>query len=120
MGDPLDRHMDKESFRKHGYAVIDWIAEYLYDRVDSLPVMSKVSPGDIRSKLPEEPPAGGESFTAMLADIDEIVLPGITNWQHPNWHGYFPANTSGPSILGDLLSSGLGVQGMLWSTSPAS
>lgn len=119
MGDPLDRHMDKESFRRHGHAVIDWIAEYLYERVEDLPVMSKVSPGEIRAKLPEAPPSGGESFDSILADIDTIVLPGITNWQHPNWHAYFPANTSGPAILGDLLSSGLGVQGMLWSTSPA-
>lgn len=119
MNNPLDRHMDKESFRTHGHAVIDWIAEYLYGGVDTLPVMSEVAPGETRAKLPDSPPLEGESFAAMLADMDEVVVPGITNWQHPNWHGYFPANTSGPSILGDLLSSGLGIQGMLWSTSPA-
>jgi aromatic-L-amino-acid decarboxylase len=119
MGDPLDRHMDKESFQRHGHAVIDWIADYLYERVDGLPVMSKVRPGETRAMLPDAPPSRGESFDEILADIDRVVLPGITNWQHPNWHAYFPANTSGPAILGDLISSGLGVQGMLWSTSPA-
>lgn len=119
MGDPLERHMDKASFKRHGHTVIDWIAEYLYGGVDELPVMSRAAPGETRAKLPDEPPAGGEPFEEILADFERIVLPGITNWQHPNWHGYFPANTSGPSILGDLLSSGLGIQGMLWSTSPA-
>ena len=119
MKDPLDHHMDKESFRRHGHAVIDWIADFLDDRVDGLPVMSEVEPGEIRSLLPDSPPEQGERFEDMLADIDRIVVPGLTNWQNPNWHGYFPANISGPAILGDLLSSGMGVQGMLWSTSPA-
>lgn len=119
MDDPTRRHMDKESFRRHGHAVIDWIADFLHDRVDDLPVMSRVAPGEIRDRLPEHPPETGESFESMMADLDRIVVPGLTNWQHPNWHGYFPANISGPAILGDLLSSGMGVQGMLWSTSPA-
>ena len=119
MKKPTDHHMDKETFRRHGHAVIDWIADFLHDRVDDLPVMSRAEPGSIREQLPASPPEAGEPFEAMLEDIDRIVVPGLTNWQHPNWHGYFPANISGPAILGDLLSSGMGVQGMLWSTSPA-
>ena len=119
MRSPLDHHMDKETFRRHGHAVIDWIADFLHDRVEELPVMSEAAPGEIRAMLPDAPPVAGEPFERMLADVDRVVVPGLTNWQHPNWHGYFPANISGPAILGDLLSSGLGVQGMLWSTSPA-
>ena len=114
-----DHHMDAESFRRHGHDVIDWIAEYLYGGVDDKPIMSRVKPGEIAGMLPDAPPAAGESFDSILSDLDRVVMPGLTHWQNPNWHGYFPANTSGPSILADLVSSGLGVQGMLWSTSPA-
>jgi aromatic-L-amino-acid/L-tryptophan decarboxylase len=111
-------HMTPEEFRRYGHAAVDWIANY-QTRVESLPVMSRVKPGDIRAMLPERPPAEGEAFEELLKDMDRVVLPGITHWQSPNWFGYFPCNASGPGILGDLLSSGLGVQGMLWSTSPA-
>ena len=111
-------HMTPEEFRRHGHAVIDWIADY-QDRVESLPVMSRVKPGEIRTMLPENPPAQGEPFEVLLKDMDRVILPGVTHWQSPNWFGYFPCNASGPGILGDLLSCGLGVQGMLWSTSPA-
>jgi len=111
-------HMSPEEFRRHGHAVVDWIADY-QSRLESFPVMSRVKPGDIRAMLPERPPAQGETFDALLKDVDRVILPGVTHWQSPNWFGYFPCNASGPGILGDLLSSGLGVQGMLWSTSPA-
>ena len=111
-------HMTPEEFRRHGHAVVDWIADY-QARVELLPVMSRVKPGDVRAMLPEAPPAQGEAFEALLKDMDRVILPGVTHWQSPNWFGYFPCNASGPGILGDLLSSGLGVQGMLWSTSPA-
>ena len=111
-------HMTPEEFRRQGRAVVDWIADY-YERVESLPVLSGVEPGQIRASLPSEPPLQGESFEAILADIDELILPGVTHWQSPNFFAFFPANTSGPAILGELLSSGLGVQGMLWSTSPS-
>src|SRR5690348_3580224 len=110
-------HMDPEEFRKNGYAVVDWIAEY-YKRIESFPVLSQVQPGDIRRALPKEAPVEGESFPDILADIGRIILPGITHWQSPNFFAFFPCNTSGPGILGDLLSSGFGVQGMLWATSP--
>ena len=80
---------------------------------------SQVSPGEVRASLPPAAPEQGEPFSAVLADLDRVVLPGVTHWQHPGFFGYFPANTSGPSVLGDLVSAGLGVQGMSWVTSPA-
>ena len=110
--------MTPDEFRRHGREVIDWIADYM-ERVEQLPVLSQVKPGEIRSRLPDRPPQEGEPFDAILRDLDEIILPGITHWQSPNFFAYFPSNNSGPSILGDLLASGLGVQGMLWLTSPA-
>src|ERR1700690_1842929 len=111
-------HMTPDEFRRHGHAVIDWIASY-YERMESFPVLSRAEPGQIRAALPASPPEGGEPFEKMLTDVERIILPGIPHWQSPNFFAYFPCNASGPAILGDLLSSGLGVQGMLWSTSPA-
>lgn len=111
-------HMTPEDFRRHGHAMVDWIADY-YARIESFPVLSQAAPGSIRAALPAEPPVRGEPFEAMLADVERVILPGITHWQSPNFFAYFPSNTSGPSILGELLSAGLGVQGMLWATSPA-
>lgn len=111
-------HMDLETFRRNGYATIDWLVEY-FNNIESYPVLSDVESGDIRSKLPHKPPLKGESFDVMLQDISDLILPGITHWQSPNFFAFFPANISPPAILGELLSSGLGVQGMLWATSPA-
>jgi aromatic-L-amino-acid/L-tryptophan decarboxylase len=111
-------HMTPDEFRRRGHAMIDWIADY-HARIESFPVLSQVKPGEIRALLPLAAPQQGETFDAMMEDVDKIILPGITHWQSPNFFAYFPSNTSGPSILGDLLSSGLDVQGMLWSTSPA-
>jgi aromatic-L-amino-acid/L-tryptophan decarboxylase len=110
--------MTPEQFRQHGHEVVDWIADY-WSRVGTLPVRSQVSPGEVRATLPPSAPEQGEPFSAVLADLDRVVLPGVTHWQHPGFFGYFPANTSGPSVLGDLVSAGLGVQGMSWVTSPA-
>jgi len=118
MSDKTNFHMTAEEFRHYGRAVIDWIADY-YERVESLPVLAQVTPGQIRESLPPHPPQQGEPFTAMLRDVEELILPGITHWQSPNFFAFFPANTSAPAILGELLSAGLGVQGMLWATSPA-
>jgi aromatic-L-amino-acid/L-tryptophan decarboxylase len=111
-------HMTPDEFRRYGHAVIDWIADY-HSRIESFPVRSQAKPGQIRASLPANPPAHGEPFEALLKDVENLILPGITHWQSPNFFAYFPCNASGPGILGDLLSSGLGVQGMLWSTSPA-
>lgn len=111
-------HMTAEEFRRHGHQVIDWIADY-YQKIEQFPVLSRSKPGQVRGSLPPHAPQQGESFDQILRDVDDKILPGITHWQSPNFFAYFPANGSAPGILGDLLSSGLGVQGMLWSTSPA-
>jgi aromatic-L-amino-acid decarboxylase len=118
MPDKSDYHMTPDDFRRHGRAVVDWIADYRA-RVESLPVLSRVEPGQVRASLPAKPPAEGEPFEDILADVDRLILPGITHWQSPNFFAFFPANVSEPSILAETLSAGLGVQGMLWATSPA-
>lgn len=110
--------MSPEEFRKNGKQMIDWIADY-YENVEKYPVLSQVKPGEIIGQLPENAPHEGESMDQIMSDVNSIIMPGITHWQSPNFFAYFPANSSGPSVLGDLLSSGLGVQGMLWATSPA-
>ena len=110
--------MSGDEFRSAGRDVIDWIAGY-YDRVTSLPVLSKAAPGNVYRSLPDQPPLHGQPVTELLPELDRAILPGITHWQSPNFFAYFPSNSSGPSVLGDLLSSGIGVQGMLWATSPA-
>ena len=110
--------MDGADFREHGKALIDWIADY-WERVEERPVLSGAKPGAIARRVGSTPPALGEDFGAVLDDLDEVVMPGVTHWQHPRFFGFFSANASGPAVLGDLVSSGLGVQGMLWQTSPA-
>lgn len=111
-------HMKWADFQAHGRSLIDWIADY-YQHAEEYPVLSRARPGQVREALPKEPPLQGESFESILSDVKEIILPGITHWQSPNFFAFFPANTSAPSILGELLSAGLGIQGMLWATSPA-
>lgn len=110
--------MTPEEFREHGHQLVDWLASY-QSSVDEYPVLSPVAPGWVRAQLPAAAPEQPEPFADVVADLDRIIMPGITHWQHPSWFAYFPANTSGPSILGELVSAGLGVQGMLWQTSPA-
>jgi aromatic-L-amino-acid decarboxylase len=109
---------DPTTFRRAAHAAVDWVASYL-EKIERFPVFPRVEPGAIRSLLPSGPPETPESFEVILADLDRVVLPGITHWQSPMFFGYFPANASGPAIVGDLISSGLGVQGMMWATSPA-
>ena len=111
-------HWSPDEFRRHGHEVVEWVARYL-ETIEERPVQSEVAPGWVRDQLPVSPPSQPEDFAAVLADLDRVVMPGITHWQHPGWHAYFPTGASGPSVLADLVSSGLGVQGMLWSTSPA-
>ena len=115
---PAVPHMTPDEFRRHGAEVVEWIARDM-ERVEDFPVLSRSRPGEVRAQLPPHAPEHGEPFAAMLADVERIVLPGVTHWQSPGFFAYFPGNTSGPGILGDLLAAGLGVQGMLWSTSPA-
>ena len=111
-------HMTPDEFRRCGYALVDRVARYM-EEIERHPVLSRARPGSVRERLPRAAPEHGEPFAAVLRDVDEIIVPGLTHWQSPNFFAYFPANASGPAILGDLLSSGLGVQGMLWATSPA-
>ena len=110
--------MTPDEFRTHGHDLIDWIADYV-GSVEQRPVGSNVAPGEVRSQLPEHPPTEPEPFENVMADIERVVVPGLTQWQHPGFFAYFPSNTSFPSILGELMSAGLGVQGMSWVTSPA-
>jgi aromatic-L-amino-acid/L-tryptophan decarboxylase len=110
--------MTPEEFRVHGHALVDWIAGYL-EGIEDQPVAAAVAPGDVRGALPAHPPRTADSFEAVMADVDRVIVPGLTSWQHPSFFAYFPSNTSYASILGELLSAGLGVNGMLWATSPA-
>jgi aromatic-L-amino-acid decarboxylase len=110
--------MDAEQFRKLGHALVDWIAQYR-ETLEERPVMSQVRPGDIKARLPSQPPEQGGRAGELIARLEADVLPGITHWNHPGFFAYFPAITSYASILGDLACAGLGVQGMSWQTSPA-
>jgi aromatic-L-amino-acid decarboxylase len=107
-----------EEFRRQGYRVVDWIADY-FDQPERFPVLARVQPGDIRRRLPASPPAAPESFDTVLRDLDEIIVPGVTHWNHPAFFAYFSISGSGPGLLGDLLSSAFNVNAMLWKTCPS-
>lgn len=110
--------MTPEEFRVQGHAIVDWIADYRRD-IAGYPVMARTAPGEIRGALPAQPPGEPEPFANILADLDRIIVPGISHWQHPSFFGYFPANGLLSSVLGDFLSTGLGVIGLSWQASPA-
>jgi len=110
--------MTPDEFRKHAHELVEWMAGYM-ENVEEYPVKSSVSPGEIFNKLPDSPPVNPEPFPSFLKDFQEIILPGITHWQSPNFFAYFPANTSAPSILAEMLTSTLAAQCMIWETSPA-
>jgi len=110
--------IDPEVFRTHGKQIVDWIADYL-SHPERYPVLSRVGPGEVRAKLPPAPPSQPETLDAILADFQQIILPGITHWNHPAFFGYFSITGSMPGILGELLTAGLNVNAMLWRTSPA-
>jgi len=118
MADAGPHHMSPDEFRAAADRIAGWVASYM-ERIEEFPVLSRAAPGDVFSSLPEAPPERPESLDAVLSDLERVILPGLTHWQSPNFFGYFPANATGPAILADLVASGLGVQGMLWSTSPA-
>ena len=110
--------MTPEEFRAAAHRLVDWIADYRA-RVAGFPVRATTTPGDVRRSLPREAPVAPESFDAIMADLDRVILPGLTHWQHPRFFGYFPSNGSLASVLGDYLSTGLGVLGLSWQSSPA-
>jgi aromatic-L-amino-acid decarboxylase len=110
--------MDPEEFRRFGHQVVDWVADYRA-RAAQHSVMSRVAPGSVRAKLPSSPPHEPEPFDAILDDLDRVVVPGLSHWQHPRFFGYFPSNGELSSVLGDYVSTGLGVIGLSWQSSPA-
>jgi aromatic-L-amino-acid decarboxylase len=110
--------MTPDEFRKHAHELVEWMAGYM-ENVENLPVKSLVKPGEIFTKIPDNPPLQPESFDSLMRDFNEIIMPGITHWQHPNFFAYFPANTSPASILAEMLTATLGAQCMIWETSPA-
>jgi aromatic-L-amino-acid decarboxylase len=111
-------HMTVDEFRRRGHQMIDWIADYL-DTIEYRPVAASIKPGDLFRALPAHAPERGEAWDAIMRDVDDLILPAVTHWQHPHFYAYFPGNGSSPAILGDLLSTGLGVNGFLWATCPA-
>jgi aromatic-L-amino-acid/L-tryptophan decarboxylase len=110
--------MDPDQFRHDAHRLVDWIADY-FKSIDLYPVLARVSPGDIKAALPAEAPQHGETFDAILADVERVLMPGITHWNHPGFFAYFAITGSAPGVLADLLSSALNVQAMLWRTSPS-
>ncbi|GCE48173.1 aromatic-L-amino-acid decarboxylase [Thermosporothrix hazakensis] len=116
--DPLHGDMSSEEFRRYGHQIVDWIADYL-DQAGTYPVLSQVAPGSTRQALPQQPPQHGESMDAILEDFQRVVLPGVTHWNSPGFMAYFGITGSGPGILGEMLTSALNVNAMLWRTSPS-
>jgi aromatic-L-amino-acid decarboxylase len=110
--------VDNQGFRKYAHQVADWMADY-YENIESRPVKSLVKPGDIFKQIPDLPPAHGESMESIIDDVNRIILPGITQWQSPNFFAYFPANSSYPSVLAEMMTATMGAQCMVWETSPA-
>ncbi len=111
-------NMTSEEFRSKAHEFVDWMADYL-GSVEEYPVKAKVKPGEIYNRLPENPPEQGEDMDAIFKDFQDIIMPGITHWQSPNFFAYFPANSSFPSVLAEMLTATLGTQCMIWETSPA-
>lgn len=110
--------MTTDEFRKHAHELVEWMASYM-ENAGNYPVKSQVKPGEIFSRLPQSPPMEPESFEKLMKDMEEIIMPGITHWQSPDFYAYFPANNSPPSVLGEMITATLGAQCMNWETSPA-
>jgi aromatic-L-amino-acid decarboxylase len=111
--------MNKEDFRRFGHELIDWIADY-FDRIDDLPVLAAIEPGDLKAQLPPAPPEKGEPMEQIIADVDRLIVPALTHWSHPSFFAYFATSTSAPGIFGELLTAAFDNKAMLWRTSPAS
>ena len=113
------KDMSPEEFRKNGYKMIDWVADY-FENLESKPVLPSVNPGDIKKQLPSSPPVQPEKMDDIIADVDKIIMPGMTHWNHPDFMAYFNSTSSSAGILAELLSAAFNVNGMLWRTSPSS
>ncbi len=111
--------MPAEEFRKYGYQIVDWIANY-YEHIDEMPVLSQVQPDWLRDNLPASAPEKGEDFDDVLADVNKLILPAVTHWNHPNFHGLFATSTSTVGVFGEMLTAAFDMKAMLWRTSPAS
>src|SRR5437762_6735258 len=111
--------MPAEDFRRYGHEIVDWIADY-FEKIDELPVLAQIEPGDLKAQLPTTPPEKGEPMEAILADVDRLIVPALTHWSHPSFFAYFATSTSAPGIFGEMLSAAFDVKSMLWRTSPAS
>ncbi len=110
--------MNTKDFRKYAHELVDWMADFM-ETVEQYSVRSQVKPQDIIRQLPQQPPEDGEAFESIMADFNRIIMPGMTHWQHPSFHAYFPGNASPPSILAEMLTATLGAQCMIWQTSPS-
>ena len=111
--------MPAEQFRRHGYEMVDWIAGY-FDRMEDLPVLSQIEPNWLKNNLPESAPESGEDFSEIFADVERLILPAVTHWNHPNFHGLFSTSTSSVGVFGEMLSAAFDMKAMLWRTAPAS
>jgi aromatic-L-amino-acid decarboxylase len=111
--------MSAADFRRNGYAVVDWIADY-FERLEDLPVLSANEPNDLKNALPGRAPETGEDFAAIFDDVEKLILPAVTNWNHPNFHGLFSTSTSAAGIFGEMLAATFDMKAMLWRTAPAS
>ena len=116
---PATGDMEASEFRRFGHELIDWISDY-FERIEELPVLSQIEPGDLKAELPAAPPAQGESMAEIIADVDRLIVPALTHWSHPSFFAYFATSTSAPGIFGELLSAAFDNKAMLWRTSPAS
>ena len=111
--------MSAEDFRRFGYEFVDWIAGY-FERIEDLPVLAAIEPGDLKAQLPTTPPAHGEPMEKIIADVDRLIVPALTHWSHPSFFAYFATSTSAPGIFGEMLTAAFDNKAMLWRTSPAS
>ena len=116
---PASGDMRAEEFRHFGHELIDWISDY-FDRIEDLPVLAQIAPGDLKSQIPAAPPETGEPMAQIIADVDRLIVPALTHWSHPSFFAYFATSTSAPGIFGELLSAAFDNKAMLWRTSPAS
>ena len=116
---PATGDMQAEDFRRFGHELVDWISDY-FERIEDLPVLAQIEPGDLKSELPAVPPEKGESMAQIISDVDRLIVPALTHWSHPSFFAYFATSTSAPGIFGELLAAAFDNKAMLWRTSPAS